>query len=139
LPLGFRYDDEHHEELRFLNTQEWDYQKAYDSILDYDRWLRQELIPVLSDYERFERHLQSGVLYGYGRDRSQRPIIVFDMRRWIDAGLSADELLGTIDFLTGYTIFNALVPGRVEQSTWIIDMQGVNLLELPLRTAGAII
>ena len=82
LPPGF--NDEHHEELRYLNTHNWDFERTYESILDYDRWIRQELVPTLESYERFEQHLESGVLYGNGRDRSQRPIIVFDMRRWID-------------------------------------------------------
>ena len=96
-------------------------------------------MPTLASYERFESHVKSGMLYGHGRDRAQRPIIIFDMRKWIDLGITPEELLGTIDFLTGYTIFNAQIPGKIEQSNWIIDIKGVSLYEIPLRTAADII
>ena len=103
--MGF--SGELHEELRFLNTQGWDFKRAYEGILDFDDWLKRDLIPILADYDHFQTYLELGIVYGYGRDREQRPIIVFEMRRWIDSGISPQELLSTIDFLTGYTIFNA--------------------------------
>ena len=55
LPLGF--SDEHHEELRFLNTLGREYEHALERISDYDRWLKQELVPILEDFERYQRHL----------------------------------------------------------------------------------
>ena len=96
-------------------------------------------MPTLANFERFESLVKNGMLYGHGRDREERPIIVFDMRRWIDSKITPEELLGTIDFLNAYTIFNAQIPGKIEQSNWIIDMKDVSLYEIPLKTAASII
>ena len=55
--------------------------------------------------------LQSGGLYAYGRDKQQRPIIVLRFREILDAGIDKDNFLDINDILTGYVVFNAMVPG----------------------------
>jgi len=48
MPLG--YLDDHHYALRFLNSYEWDYDRAYQAILKKEDWLKQTLIPALEDF-----------------------------------------------------------------------------------------
>ena len=40
-----------------MNTLGWDFELAFERIIDYDKWLKKELMPILAEYERFEKHL----------------------------------------------------------------------------------
>ena len=36
--------------------------------------------------------------------------------------------------LTGYVVFNAMVPGQIEQYFFIVDVRNVSLWEIPVRS-----
>lgn len=131
LPPG--YLDKQNWILRFLNTD-----KAHDEVLDTvketEKWLSESLTPRIRDLSPQIDRLQSGGLYAYGRDKQQRPIIVLRFRELIDAGIDKDNFLDINDMLTGYVVFNAMVPGQIEQYFFIVDVRNVSLWEIPVRS-----
>ena len=46
MPLGF--SDSHNYDLRFLINEGWDKKKAFDSIVKYEKLLREDILPVFS-------------------------------------------------------------------------------------------
>ena len=44
-----------------------------------------------------------GFVYGYKRDKGQRPNFVLNLRTMIDLEITVDELMDSADFLAGYT------------------------------------
>ena len=101
---------------------------------DTEKWLSESLTPRITDLSPQMARLQSGGLYAYGRDKQQRPIIVLRFREILDAGIDKDNFLEINDILTGYVVFNAMVPGQIEQYFFIVDVRGVSLWEIPVRS-----
>ena len=79
LPDG--YDDESRLVLRFLQGQRYNCQKCYETITLNVAWRKQQDL----DYEHFRQDFAHGVLYGAGRDRSFRPIVIVNIRKMIDS------------------------------------------------------
>ena len=103
VPLGYDTDDR--EDLRILACRSNDFQKAYDAMVLHDRDLRERLAPMLIDYESYLELLNSGFYYGYGRDRGMRPIMIFDVRKWVDLGDlggDVDKILDLIEIMSLY-------------------------------------
>lgn len=125
LPPG--YDDENLLVLRFLQGLKWDYQKTYDEITQHAEW-RQQLV---LDGNQFREDLQLGVMYGLRRDNMQHPIVIVNVRRMIDTGISVDRLVALGDFLLNYIITYAMIPGKIESWTAIFDMKDVGVTEIP--------
>ena len=61
-----------------------------------------------------------------------RPIIVYNFRKFLDAGMDENDFMVLTDFITTYTLENAMLPGQIEQHTIIVDVRGVALWELPV-------
>ena len=78
LPPG--YDDENRFSLRFLQCLKWNYQATYDEIYRHREWRGN--LPL--NYDALAHDLELGVVYGAGRDKSNRPIIVCNVRRMMD-------------------------------------------------------
>ena len=82
MPPG--YDDENLILLRFLQGLKWDYQKAYDAIIEHSEWKLSVKDIVEGGADRFKDDLELGVLYGYKRDIKMHPIIFINVRRMLD-------------------------------------------------------
>jgi len=67
LPLG--YADEHNYDLRYLTQSNWDMEKAYEVIIENERFLREEMLPILDNFEDIRPFIEEGLLYANGRDR----------------------------------------------------------------------
>jgi len=50
----------------------------------YDKDQRERVLPLLRDYEKHLDFLNNGVCYAYGRDRSMRPIVYHNLRKFLD-------------------------------------------------------
>ena len=109
MPLG--YSDEHNYDYRYLLQNKFDKELAYNAIVENDRWLREDLIPLFEAYEEVLPLLEKGYVYGHGRDRYNRPILVTNARKIIDDNAQLDDLVKMQTFFFAYINFNALVPG----------------------------
>ena len=88
--------------------------------------------PMFGRYAEFKEYLEDGMVYGYKRDKHNRPVIIYNMRKGLDSKLDATSLIDTMDFLLAYTQYHALVPGKIESWNVIIDMKNVALWEFPI-------
>ena len=78
MPEAFR---ENNDDLRFLSINSWDFQKAYDGMLENENWLLNFQTPLFGRYEEFQPYLNEGIVYGYHRDTQNRPMFVYDLKR----------------------------------------------------------
>ena len=90
-------------------------------------------------YDELEPLLNSGALYAYGRDKDNRAILHLNSRALVDQELTIDQILELSDFVNGYLLFNAMLPGRIEQNVLIIDCKDVALYEVPLKKIGHLV
>ena len=102
-------------------------------MLENEKWILDFQVPLFGRYDKLEKHLRSGVLYGYQRDKQNRPIIYYSIKRAIDLGMSEESQLDTLDFIASYTIQHALVPGKIETYNVVIDLADVSLMESPIN------
>ena len=112
MPPGFT--DEHNYDLKFLNTMNYDHEKVYDEILENVRLINEEVIDTMNSYEKLRELIDKGILYGYGRDKKMRPILIVNFRRLVDNGVDVDDFFKLNDFICGYTVANAMLPGKIE-------------------------
>jgi len=71
------------------------------------------------------------VIYGAGRDRNMRPVIIINVRRIVDSGIPVDRLNAVANFFLMYVIENAMIPGSIESWTCIFDLKDVGVTEIP--------
>lgn len=126
LPEG--YDDDQKEMLRFLQGTKWDYQLTYDEIVEHNEWKK-----TIRDIDTtpFAKFLHEGVLYGYKRDNSERPIIIINCRKLIDTKISMDDLVTMSQYYLQFVIDRCMIPGHVENWLAIFDMRDVGVSEVP--------
>ena len=124
------YDDETRNVLRFLQGLKWDYKKTFEAIQEHAQW--RSTVNV-TDETPFLAHLNQGMLYALRRDRSERPIIVVNVRKVIESKIEIEPLMQTVDFFTNYVVERAMVPGKIECWTCIFDMSNVPLTSLPRK------
>jgi hypothetical protein len=136
LEIPANFDNEHRLVLRFLQKMHWDYQKAHDGIVANHTWRQQVNI---SDISKVEQGLKAGWIYGYMRDKSQRPVIIINCRTMIDSGVSIEQVVEVADFFLNYVITNGMVPGKVENWTAIFDLRNVGVTELPSKHISSLV
>lgn len=133
LPACF---DKNNEDVRFFLASKRDYQKAYDAMIENEKWMIQEQAALFTTkYPQLKRYLDAGAVYGYQRDKQHRPIIVINMKvcfEMMDMD-QVDEFLDVVDLLMSYTMVNAYVPGRIESHNTIIDFKGIGLQQIPFN------
>ena len=42
-----------------------------------EKWIKEYQVPMFENYDKMEKLLESGFLYGFQRDKQNRPIIYF--------------------------------------------------------------
>ena len=86
-------------------------------------------MPLFENYEKLEKLLNSGILYGFQRDNQNRPLVFYSARRAIDLGATDAQIIDLVNFLASYSIEFAMVPGKVETYNFIIDFADVSVME----------
>ena len=94
---------------------DYDNELAYEELLTADKWLREHLVPLFEDPGKYLEFAQTGALYGYKRDIGMKPIIIMNIRKMIDIGLSYDEIETLNDLVMSFTDYTAMVPKRIGQ------------------------
>jgi len=68
-------------------------------------------------------------VYGHGRDKKKRPVVIINVRQVLDL---EEDLMGVLDIVLGHAVMNAMVPGRVEQLMLIINAMDLKVWEVPI-------
>ena len=135
MPKGF---EDGVELVRVLSNRQFKFQEVYDAIHKFDKDHRERLLPILRDYEKYLPLLETGFFYAYGRDKAMRPIIYFDVRKYVDSGASIDEMLTVQDIVQTYVVHHAMVPGQIENYHTIVDASNVGYTEIPYTSLARI-
>jgi len=83
------------------------------------------------NFDDFRSDLELGVIYGVGRDRNMRPVIIINVRRIVDSGITVERLIAVTNFFLMYVIENAMISGSIESWTCIFDLKDVGVTEIP--------
>ena len=70
-------------------------------------------------------------MYAHGRDKQMRPIIYINTKMLASLEMDTDDLIGMTDYLHSYVVYNAMVPGSIEQWVTIWDCEDVALTDVP--------
>ena len=132
---NFNFDSaEETQKMRFLQGNEWDIAKTVVSLREYSEWRKsrdgKNLVPT-------SRNNEFDFAYWYGRDKSNRPILVVDVARLIrrinnqSASLAPveAELVNVLDFF----VEKLCVPGHVEQLVVIVDLKNCDTWDAPIE------
>jgi len=133
VPASFR---EENDELRFLMSHNNVFWEIWNAMAHYEDYLLNYQAHIFDAYEDFKEYLEAGLVYGYRRDKQQRPTIIYNIRKVTDYGLNMDKFLDFVDFFCSYTQYHAMVPGVVETWNVIIDNTDVALYEFPISSLG---
>ena len=113
--------------MRFLQAADYKVEKAYDTIMDYIKFMQN--IPSTVN-NRIRYILNSGVLYMYGRDNHFRPIIIIEVKRTDileKEGFKIEELCECIVYFMSYLINYILIPGQIENWVIITDLANTGM------------
>jgi hypothetical protein len=119
------------EKRRYLQATAFEVKKTIDLLIDNIKW-RKELIPPKIN-EKVIQLLNSGFMYIHGRDNNFRPIVVLQVKVYMELrkNFIYDDWLSTVIFFMEYLVNNMLIPGQVENWNIITDLEGVSILTLP--------
>nr|SCN60482.1 CRAL/TRIO domain-containing protein, putative [Plasmodium chabaudi adami] len=115
--------------LRFLQGNEFVYDKCYVDILRHLKW-REENLPIKR--EDIKDIINNGYIYIHGRDKSMHPIIVINCKRFIT--VNTKEVLKVAYYWMEFAIANLFVEGKIEQWRVIIDLSSCSVLNIPVST-----
>ena len=76
--------DYRHDKKRLETSQ---MQAAYDHLINYDKWIRERLVPLLEDPGRALESCKKGAVYGYKRTKGLSPILIINLRKVVDNGI----------------------------------------------------
>ena len=74
--------DQHNFALRWISSYQRDYQRTWDALMNWAEWADGNSDRLVNDYEKLKPLIEKGILYGYGRDKFQRPIIYFNFKKF---------------------------------------------------------
>lgn len=123
--------------MRFLQANHYKVKKTVEDLLNHLEWRRTTLPIILTtDQKRF---LDEGLFYVHGRDRSYRPLNIFDPRVIIGKEADRDEVIMIVHFVFQYIIENMLIPGKVENWISLMDLSNLSINQLPKKWLTAFI
>ena len=100
--------DQNNYALRYISSYREDYQKTYDYLMEHQNWMINDVPKIFEQEEKWVNILKSGVMYGMGRDKYQRPVFYLNMKRVVELKLNLEELIGFSDYFNSYVIANAM-------------------------------
>jgi hypothetical protein len=115
--------------LRFLQSSDYDPNKANISIEKHIEWLNQNLpIKVNSNIISI---LNSGFIYIHGRDHRFRPIIICSPKFFVADKYPFEDWQNAVIFILEYCINYLFIPGQVENWNLLVDLKDVSLYSVP--------
>jgi len=123
-------DDHRRILLRLIECGHRKPKKVLKFIEQYAEWRTRQL-PV--PREEVAAPIDAGCFYVHGRDRQFRPIVILDVRKLMQMGLTPEQTLRLNYFLLEWVVEHLLRPGKVETWDIIMDLSDVPLKEIPMK------
>jgi hypothetical protein len=117
--------------LRFLQATSYNIDKSLDLIKQYVIWYS-GFFPMKITNKTLEL-LNSGFIYGHGRDNRYRPIFVISAETYmrLRKDYRYEEWLTAVIYFIEYIVNNMLIPGQIEDWTIIADLNNVSIMSIP--------
>lgn len=123
------------EATRYLSAARGNHEKALRLMQATDSWRRSYFKDGPLRSQDLAEDLSHGFAYFVGRDRAMRPALVFRASRvpaeW-RKNYDAQRLLRSLIFCMEVLLRFMLVPGRVETSCLIVDLQNISTKDIPI-------
>jgi hypothetical protein len=115
--------------LRFLQGNNWDYEKTLTAIHAHTDWQKKYLPPKYT--QEIEDFFKQGIIYLQGRDNHLRPILTIVTRKIDVDRVNVELLIDAITFLFESMVRFMLVPGKVENWVFIMDLRDMGITNIP--------
>ncbi|CAD8063213.1 unnamed protein product [Paramecium primaurelia] len=77
--------------------------------------------------------LQKGIVYTYGRDKQQRPIIIMNLELVNLKQFNEEVYINALSYYFGIIKKNCFVPGKIENWVFIMDTKKLGLSKFPFK------
>lgn len=129
---GVRVPDCDPEILKTLYTSKFDINKAFNMLQQKVEWVNTKF-PYRVGPTEFDL-LNSGILEVLGRDRNYRPILL--VRAWkidaMDVKPTPETMIATALIMQEFITKHMMIPGKIENTIFILDIGGQGILNIPL-------
>jgi hypothetical protein len=127
LPLEWYKSDT----LRFLQAKGYKIQETIKAIVKYISWAKGYFPLKMTDHAI--EILNTGFIYGHGRDSRYRPVFVVRSEIYIKLSkkYSYDNWLMALTYFCDYLVNNMLIPGQLENWIIIADLSNTSMLQMP--------
>jgi hypothetical protein len=117
--------------LRFLQATCYNVDKSCNLIRDYVVW-KNSFFPMKINDKIIEL-INSGFIYGHGRDSRYRPIFIIRAETYMTLRNSYryEEWLTTVIYFMEYIVNNMLISGQIEDWTILADLKNVSIMSIP--------
>lgn len=116
--------------LRVLWGEEFKIKQSAEKLLEHLRW-REETLPITMTDVMWDLIRDSGLFYTHGRDRSLRPISIFQPIVIVGKNIVLEDSLLACHYVADYIIEKIMVVGKVENWINILDLAKLGLTTLP--------
>ena len=91
----------------------------------------------------YARMVNSGAFYIYKRDREYRPILILNVATLCQYNKidpwSENEVITFSSFLMAFMEQKLLIPGKIENWIFLIDLKGIGLTDVPINKMKALV
>ena len=95
---------------------------------DHNTW---KLATYPLSYDPVKEMLNDGFIYGAGRDKKFRPVIVLNCKKILNHGpLKADEMIAACTYFMDQVTTTHMVAGKVENWVTIFDLEDVGTMKV---------
>lgn len=97
--------------LRVLQGKKWNFEQTANELVEHAQWKAAtyplQLDPIIDI-------LNTGVIYGYKRDKSFRPVIMVDCQKILSMADQIDRVVAGTNYFLDHVINCAMIPGKIE-------------------------
>lgn len=115
--------------LRAIQGEDYKVDVAARRLGEVLEWKTKTFPMVLTDNQK--TLLDAGLFYTHGRDKSLRPIVIFDPKVILEYDIGLEESLPACQFVSNYIIEHMFYIGKVENFTNILDLGKLSFNALP--------
>jgi len=81
-------------------------------------------------YDPVKEILQQGIIYGYKRDTSFRPVIIVQSDLIIKNAEKIDLIVAATTYFLDHVVTKAMIPGKIESWVAIFDLNNVGSTQI---------
>jgi len=117
--------------LRFIQGSGYKIQVAIENLISHFKW-RKENLPVTPS-DKIIEILNSGFIYGHGRDHNYRPVFVIRAAVYskIKENYNVNDWILSLVYFLEYMIANMTIPGQLENWNLILDVDDFSMIFIP--------